>query len=336
MFKITAYGVRENEVAYFRKLNIFNYDLNLIPENLTQSNIGTAKGSDGILLRANNDGSEPVLRQLKDWGIKYVFTRTVGYDHIDLEAAAKLGIIVARVPAYSPYAVADLAMNLGITLVRRTAIATSRAALADFKIETDLFGREIHDLTIGIIGTGKIGLAEAKLYKGLGAKVVGYDVFESDVAKGILTFVSQDELLKMSDIVSLHVPHFPNKNDHFFNDQVISKMKKGAILVNTSRAEITDQSAIIQAIKSGHLGGFGADVVLREKEIFGHQFDENHILKDEEVTELLDLYPKVLLTPHIGSYTEEALTDMINISYQNFNDVLIKGTTVNQVALTSA
>lgn len=334
MFKITAYGVRENEIDYFYKLNIFDYDLNLISENLTQSNIDTAKGSDGVLLRANNDGSEPVLRQLKSWGIKYVFTRTVGYNHIDIQAAARLGITVARVPSYSPYAVADLAMNLGITLARRTAIATSRAALADFKVKSDLFGREIHDLTIGIIGTGKIGLAEAKLYKGLGAKVVGYDIFESDAAKEILDFVSQDELLAISDIVSLHVPHLPNKNDHFFNEKLISKMKQGAILINTSRAEITDQSAIISAIKSGQIGGFGADVVLHEKAIFGHQFDENHILKDKEVAELLDLYPKVLLTPHIGSYTEEALTDMISISYQNFNDMLVSGTTNNEVVLT--
>lgn len=334
MFKITAYGVRENEVDYFHKLNIFDYDLNLINENLTQLNIETAKGSDGVLLRANNDGSDIVLRQLKNWGIKYVFTRTVGYDHIDLDAAAELGITVARVPSYSPYAVADLAMNLGITLVRRTAIATSRTALADFKIEPDLFGREIHDLTIGIIGTGKIGLAEATLYKGLGAKIVGYDIFQSDAAKEVLSFVSQDELLEISDIVSLHVPHFPNKNDHFFGGKLINKMKKGAILINTSRAEITDQAAIIKAIKSEQLGGFGADVVLHEKEIFGQHFDKDNILKDEEVIELIDLYPKVLLTPHIGSYTEEALTDMINISYQNFNDVLIKGKTLNEVVLT--
>ena len=315
MFKITAYGVRQNEIDYFKKLNIFDYELNLITDNLKKSNIITAKGSDGVLLRANNDGSEPILRQLREWGIKYVFTRTVGYDHIDLKAAEALGITVARVPSYSPYAVADLAMNLGITLVRRTAIATSRAALADFKVEPDLFGREIHDLTIGIMGTGRIGLAEAKLYKGMGAKIVGYDIHESDAAKSVLKFVSQKELLAMSDVVSLHVPHFPGKNDHFFDDKLIDQMKRGAILINTSRAEITDQSAIITAIKTGQLGGFGADVILHEKDIFGQQFDDNHLLNDEEVASLLDLYPKVLLTPHIGSYTEEALTDMITVSY---------------------
>lgn len=238
-------------------------------------------------------------------------------------------------PSYSPYAVADLAMNLGITLVRRTAIATSRAALADFKVEPDLFGREIHDLTIGIMGTGHIGLAEAKLYKGMGARVIGYDIYHSDAAESVLEFVSQEELLAMSDVVSLHIPHFPGKNDHFFGSKLIGQMKRGAILINTSRAEITDQSAIITAIKTGQLGGFGADVILREKEIFGQQFDDNHLLNDKEVMALLDLYPKVLLTPHIGSYTEEALTDMINISYQNFNDMLIKGSTTNAVVTMS-
>ncbi len=334
MFRITAYGVRKNEIDYFKKLNIFDYELNLITDNLKKSNIITAKGSDGVLLRANNDGSEPILRQLRAWGIKYVFTRTVGYDHIDLKAAQTLGITVARVPSYSPYAVADLAMNLGITLMRRTAIATSRAAVADFKVEPDLFGREIHDLTVGIIGTGRIGLAEAKLYKGMGAKIIGYDIYESDTAKSILKFVSQEELLSMSDVVSLHVPHFPGKNDHFFDTKLINQMKRGAILINTSRAEITDQLAIITAIKTGQLGGFGADVILHEKEIFGQQFDDSHLLNDKEVTSLIDLYPKVLLTPHIGSYTEEALTDMINTSYQNFNDMLVKGSTTNDVVTT--
>lgn len=331
MFKITVYGVRKNEVEYFHKFNIYDYDLNLVADSLTRENIDTAKGSDGVLLRANNDGSEPVLQQLRAWGIKYVFTRTVGYEHIDLNAAAMLGITVARVPAYSPFAVADLAMNLGITLTRKTAIATSRTALANFKVAPEMFGREIHDLTVGIIGTGRIGLAEANLYKGMGAKVVGYDIYESDAANNVLNFMPQDELLAVADIVSLHVPHFPGKNDQFFDRTLINKMKKGAILINTSRAEITNQSDIIKAVQTGQLGGFGADVILREKDTFGKQFADSRHLQDQEVEALLDLYPKVLLTPHIGSYTEEALTDMIKISYQNFNEMMIVGATANEV-----
>lgn len=331
MFKIVAYGVRENEVDYFKKLNKYDYDLQLEPELLTHENIATAKGADGVLLRANCKADAQNLAKLNEWGIKYVFTRTVGFNHIDLEAAAKFDMKVARVPAYSPYAVAELAMTLGMMLFRHTALATSHTKQGDFTVSTATFSGEVHSSTIGIIGTGRIGATEAQLYQGMGAKVLGYDPYPSDFAKKYVEFVDQDELLAKSNIVSVHVPYFPGQNDNLINADFLGKMQKSAVLVNTARTELADYSAIISAIKEEEIAGFASDVLPDEAEVLGHDFKGN--ITNELTRELVDLYPKVILTPHIGSYTSPALTDMIAVSYENFHQVLETGKTDNDVKL---
>ncbi|MCV3296429.1 NAD(P)-dependent oxidoreductase [Oenococcus kitaharae] len=327
-FKIAAYGVRENEIQSFNDLNKYHYDLKLIAANLTHDNVQTAEGCDAVLLRGNSVGDAQNLDQLKAYGVKYVFTRTVGYNHVDLKAAEKNGQIVAYVPGYSPFSVSELAFSLGLTLQRHIALATSRTAAGDFKIKPDEFATEIHDLTVGIIGTGRIGLDEALLWKGVNARVLGYDLYPSEAGKELLEYVDEDQILAQSDIISLHVPYFPNSNHHYFNRDYVAKMKTGAILVNTARAEITDVSAILDAVASGKIQGFATDVIENEGSIFGKNFN-GQPTGDSEADRALKLYPKVLITPHMGSYTQEALHDMISISYENFNDVLTTGTSKN-------
>lgn len=329
-FKIAAYGVRENEIEYFNKLNKYDYELTLLSDNLTHENVSTAQGHDAVLIRANNVADEQNLNQLAEYGIKYVFTRTVAFSHIDLDAAKANNQVVAYVPSYSPYAVGELAFSLALMQQRHLAMATNNSAKGKFKVLPDMFATELHDLTVGILGTGRIGRAEAKLWHGVGAKVLGYDVYESEEAKTFLDYVSEDDLLAQSDIVSLHVPHFPGKNDSYFNAEYINKMKDGSILVNTARAEITDQDAILAGIESGKLNGFATDVISQERMYFGKDF-QGISTKNNTVDKMISLYPRVIVTPHVGSYTEEALTDMISISFDNFNDVLTTGTSVNIV-----
>lgn len=331
MFKIVVYGVRENEVPYFKKLNKYNYDLKLESELLTHDNIETAKGEDAVLLRANCKADATNLSKLNDWGIKYIFTRTVGYNHIDLKAAAKYDMKVARVPAYSPYAVAELAMTLGMMLFRHTTLATNMTNSGDFRVTTSMFSREIHSGTVGIIGTGRIGATEAQLYYGMGTKVLGYDPYPSDFARKYVTFVSRNELLAQSDIVSIHTPYFPGENDKMINDDFLSKMKKNAILVNTARTQLADYPAIIAALKENRIAGFATDVLPDEAAVLGHNFNGN--ITDTLAKQLQELYPKVLVTPHIGSYTSPALTDMISVSYENFHQALKLGHTDNDVKL---
>ncbi|WP_461225886.1 NAD(P)-dependent oxidoreductase [Lacticaseibacillus suihuaensis] len=331
MFKIVAYGVRENEVPYFKQLNKYNYELKLVPEFLTHDNVETAKGADGVMLRANCVADAENLAKFNAWGIKYVMTRTVGFNHIDLNAIKQYGMKCARVPAYSPYAVAELAQTLGMMLYRHTALATSNTFNGSFAVDPATFSREVHSSTVGIVGAGKIGATEASLYHGMGSTVLAYDPYPSDYARQFVTFVEEDELLAKADIVSIHTPYFPGVNDNLVDATFIAKMKDGAMLVNTARGELVDYAAVLAALKSGKLGGFATDVFKHEAKLMGHQFDD--ALPDPELEALRQLYPKVLITPHIGSYTEPALHDMIAVSYDNFDEAQRTGHTKNDIKL---
>ncbi|WP_086349043.1 2-hydroxyacid dehydrogenase [Candidatus Enterococcus clewellii] len=333
MFKIACYGVRPNEVAFFNQLNIYNYELTLIEGLLTHDNIDTAQGHDAVLLRGNCVADSQNIDKFKEYGIKYVFTRTVGFNHIDLEAAAKYEMRVTRVPSYSPNAIAELSLTLAMMLLRHTAYTTMRTSYKNFIVNEEMFSKEVRNCTVGIIGTGKIGLTEASLFKGLGAHVIGYDIYQPDAAKEVLTFKALDELLAESDIVSLHVPFIPGENDQMINAEFLAKMKPGAILINTARGELQDNEAILNALESNHLAGFGTDVFANEKDLFFKAFQPWQALPDGTVQRLIDLYPRVLVTPHIGSNTDEALSNMITTSFENFNDILTTGTSVNELEL---
>ena len=323
--KVVCYGVRPNEVPFFEKLNKYNFELKLVEELLNHDNIDTAEGMDAVILRGNCVADRTNIEKMNEYGIKYVFTRTVGFNHIDLQAAADYNMSVARVPGYSPNAIAELSLTLAMSLLRHVAHTVNKT-----------FSKEIRNCKVGIIGTGKIGLTEAKLFKGLGADVYGFDVFQSEEAKHVVKFVEMDDLLERCDIVSLHVPYFPGKNDKMVNAEFISKMKDGAILINTARGELQDNAAILEAIKSGKLDGFGTDVFANEAEFFFKNFENGDDISDQVVRELVDLYPKVLVTPHVGSNTDEALSNMIEISYDNLNDMLTKGSTANAIELPKA
>ena len=335
-FKVVCYGVRPNEVEFFHKYNKYNYDLKLVEALTTHENITECEGADAVLLRGNCVADRQNLEKLKGYGIKYVFTRTVGFNHIDLQAAADLGLIVARVPGYSPNAIAELSLTLGMMLLRHTAAATSATAAGDFVVSPTYFSKEIRNCTVGIIGTGRIGFTEAKMFKGLGAKVLGYDVYEYDACREVLDYVTLDELLAQSDIVSLHVPYFPGQNDKMANAEFFSKMKDGAIFLNTARGELQDNEAILAALKSGKLDGYGTDVFANETAFFFKKLGSAAEISDPTVRELVQMYPKVLVTPHIGSNTDEALANMIEYSMDNFNEILTTGTTKNLVALPEA
>lgn len=331
--KIACYGVRPNEVPSFEKYNKYGYDLVLIEELLTHDNIETAKGCDAVMLRGNCVADRQNLEKLKEYGIDLVFTRTVGFNHIDLNVTKELGQRVARVPAYSPNSVAELSVTLAMMLLRHTAHTVNKTSNYDFRVDPIMFSKEIRNCKVGIIGTGKIGLTEAKLFKGLGADVLGYDIYQSEDAKKVLKFVELEELLNESDIVSIHVPYIKGQNDKMINDDFISKMKDGAILINTARGEVQDNEAILRALKSNKLDGFGTDVFANETAFFFKKFNSGDEISDKLVRELVDMYPRVLVTPHVGSNTDEALKNMIEITLDNFNDILTTGETVNEVGI---
>lgn len=322
MIKLVCYGVRETEVPYFHKLNEdFGYELTLVEKNLNHDNVEEAIGAEAIMVRGNCKADRQNLELLKRKGLKYVLTRTVGFDHVDLEAAKDLGLKVARVPGYSPNAIGELAISLSMMLLRHTAYTTNRTSNKNFLVDGFMFSKEIRNCTVGILGAGRIGLTAAKLFKGLGAKVVAYDVFQSDAAKEIVEFMPLDEVLKVADVISVHMPYIKGQNYHIINEDFLGKMKDGAILVNTARGELQDIEAIVKALESGKLGGFGTDVLEGESTVFFKDL-KGEKLENEAYEKLVNLYPKALVTPHMGSYTDEALRNMIEISYENLKDYL--------------
>ncbi|MBS4761129.1 lactate dehydrogenase [Carnobacteriaceae bacterium zg-ZUI252] len=333
MVKVVCYGVRPNEVPFFEKLNKYNFELKLVEALLNDENVVEAEGMDAVIVRGNCKATRQNLEKFAQYGIKNVHTRAVGFNNIDLQAAADLGITVARVPGYSPNAIAELSLTLAMSLLRHVQYSADRTSKYDFRVTPTMFSKEIRNCKVGIIGTGKIGITEAQLFKGLGATVYGYDVFQSDFAKSVVTFLSLDELLATCDIVSLHVPYFPGQNDKMVNAEFLSKMKDGAIFINTARGELQDNEAILEALKSGKLEGYGTDVFADETRFFFKSFENGNDIPDQTVRELVDLYPRVLVTPHVGSNTDEALSNMIEFSFDNLHNVLTTGTCDNLVAL---
>lgn len=327
--KLICYGVRKVEEEFFKKLNTYGYELTLVEELLNDNNIDLIEGHKGVMLRANCPANEKNLNIMKEYGVEYLLTRTVGYNHIDLNKAKELGFKMARVPKYSPNAISELVVTFAMNLVRKGAYMFQRSREKNFLVDEYMFSPEIRNLKVGVIGTGKIGYTTAKLFKGLGSEILAYDVYENESAKEILTYVSLDELLEKSDIITLHCPYIKGENDNLINESFIEKAKDGVVIINTARGELQDVKAIIKGIESGKIGGFGTDVFSNEKEFFFKDMSGKEI--DSDVEKLISLYPRALVTPHIGSYTDEALTNMIEVSYENLKELMEKGTCENQL-----
>lgn len=327
--KLICFGVRKVEEEFFIKLNKFGYELTLVEALLNDDNIHLIKDHEAVMLRANCPANRKNLEIIKNYGVEYLLTRTVGYNHIDLDAAKEMGFKMARVPTYSPNAIAELAITFAMNLVRKGTYMINRSREKNFVVDEHMFSREIRNLTVGVVGTGKIGLTAARLFKGLGAKILAYDVYPNENAKDILEYVSMDDLIKNSDIITLHCPYIKGQNDNLINDELISKAKDDVILINTARGELQDVKAILRGLETGKVGGYATDVFSNEKDFFFKDMKDKEI--DSTIQKLLDLYPKVLITPHIGSYTDEALTNMIEISYENLDEFIKKGNCENQL-----
>lgn len=319
--EIICFGVRDYEVPFFQDLGKkYNYNLKLETPFLTNENFELALNNECVMVRGNCFLNRDSITKLNQSGMKFLLTRTVGYNHIDLEACKDLGVEVAYVPGYSPNAIAELAVSLAMMLLRNTAYMVNLSRQRDFRVDSQMFSREIRNCTVGIIGCGKIGFTAATLFKGLGANVIAYDVYQSDAAKEVVTFVELDELIKNSDVISLHMPHIKGVNDHLVNAEFINKMKPNSIVVNTARGELVDLEAVVSALENNKLAGAGIDVVENEKELFFQKFEGEISNKLHE--RVVQLYPKLLVTPHVGSSTDEALINMIEISLQNMDEYL--------------
>jgi D-lactate dehydrogenase len=260
-----------------------------------------------------------VIRALAEKGIKIIALRCAGFNNVDLEAAKKYGIKVCRVPAYSPEAVAEHALAMILTLNRKTHKAYNRVREQNFSLN-GLLGFNLHGKIAGVIGTGNIGKAFCRIMKGLGCEVLGYDLAEDQELKNIgVAYRPREEVLKQSDIISLHCP-LTEETHHLINRDTIVQMKKGVMLINTSRGKLIHTADVIEALKTGQIGYLGIDVYEQEEKLFFKDLSEN-IIDDDTIQRLMS-FPNVLVTAHQAFFTAEALNEIALTTFENIRQLL--------------
>jgi D-lactate dehydrogenase len=282
------------------------FNLTYHPIALSLETAPLAAGHGAVCVFVNDLLTAAVLETLAQGGTKAILLRCAGFNNVDLVAAEKLGLFVARVSAYSPEAVAEFAIALILTLNRRTHRAYNRVREGNFSLD-GLLGFTMHGKTVGVVGTGKIGLATARILKGFGCRLLAYDPYVVEEFKAVGEYVTLEELLREADVVTLHCP-LVEATRHVINAETLGKMKDRAMLVNTSRGGLIDTPAVVAALKSGKLGALAIDVYEQENNLF--YCDHSAEIIDDDIFQRLMTFPNVLVTGHQAFFTEEALTQI--------------------------
>ena len=265
----------------------------------------------------NDDLSAPVLQQLAAGGTRLIALRSAGYNHVDLQAAQQLGLSVVRVPAYSPFAIAEHAVALILALNRRIHRAFNRTREGDFSLH-GLIGFDLHGKTVGIIGTGQIGAAFARIMAGFGCQLLAHDPYpDSDLQALGVRYLPLDEVLQQAQIISLHCPLTPDTR-HLINQQSLARLQPGSMLINTGRGALVDTPALIDALKDGQLGYLGLDVYEEEAALFFE--DQSDLPLQDDVLARLLTFPNVIITAHQAFLTREALSAIAETTLSNIAD----------------
>lgn len=296
---------------------------------LNAATAASASGARSVCVFVNDRVDRACLKLLVELGVRHVALRCAGFNNVDLVAARELGLAVTRVPAYSPHAVAEHTLALLLALNRKVHRAYNRVRELNFSLN-GLVGFDLHGKTAGVVGTGKIGRLTAGILRGFGMNVLAYDPFPSPdwACDAGVTYTDFNALLASSDVVTLHLPLTPQSH-HLISAASIARMRPGAVLVNTSRGKLVDTTAVIEALKSGQLGGVALDVYEEEEGIF-FEDHSGEVLQDDELSRLLT-FPNVLITAHQAFLTREALGEIArvtttNIHRQEAGEAFLEGT----------
>jgi D-lactate dehydrogenase len=314
--KIAFFDTHKFEKSIFEKTNgTFGHEITFFEPQLNSKTAVLAKGFPCVCSFVNDKLDETALTILKTGGCKVIALRSAGFNHVNLQAAEKLGLTTVRVPEYSPFAVAEHAVTLLLALNRKIHRSYQRVRELNFSLD-GLVGMDLHGKTVGVIGTGRIGSIFAKIMRGFGCEVLLYDLYPNgSFAKEIgACFVSLDELYKKSHIVSLHVPLKPETR-YLINKESLGKMRKGVFLINTGRGGLVNTKDLIQSLKSGHLAGAGLDVYEEEENLFFQDHSEE-VLQDDVLARLLT-FPNVIITSHQAFLTAEALENIAQTTLLN-------------------
>ena len=305
------------------------HQLHFLEPHLNADTAKLAEGFDVVCAFVNDNAGAPVLRQLHAQGTRLLALRSAGFNHVDLDEAARLGLTVVRVPAYSPHAVAEHAMALVLALNRKLVRANSRVHEGNFLLD-GLLGFDLNGKTVGVVGTGAIGRVFARIAQGFGCQVIAHDPFPD--AALALDFVPLDDLFRRADVISLHCPLMPATR-HLISTTAIAHMKRGVMLINTSRGGLVDTRAVIVGLKSGHIGYLGLDVYEEESDLFFE--DKSGAALQDDVFARLLTFPNVLITGHQAFFTATALDNIARTTLDNVT-AFERGQPVNEVKRTTA
>ena len=324
VLKIAFFSAKDYDRIFFSELasdvgeGAYNCDIKYFNARMTPETAGLAQGFDAVCLFVNDECPRAAVEKLHECGVKLILLRSAGFNNVDLQACKECGIKVARVPAYSPYAVAEHAMTLALTANRRMHKAVIKVKDNNFAL-SGLLGVDLHNKVAGIMGTGKIGQCMASICKGFGMTVIGWDAYpnQSLVDQGLLTYVDKDELLEKADLISLHAPLImgPGGTYHMIDAEAIAKMKDTAILVNTARGGLIDTEALIEALKQGKFHAVGLDVYEGEEANVYTDHSDDYLVND--ITARLQMFPNVVLTSHQAFFTREALQAIASVTLEN-------------------
>ncbi len=298
---------------------VHGFTLSFLESRLTDETVSLANGYDAVCVFVNDRLDEGVLAALLSSGVRIIALRCAGFNNVDVAAAERLGISVARVPAYSPHAVAEHTVALLLCLNRKIHRAFARVREGNFSLD-GLVGFDLFGKTVGIIGTGKIGSIVARIMLGFGCKVLAFDLYPDDqlTQEAGVRYVPFEDLLAQSHILTLHLP-LSDSTVHLIDARVIAAMQPGAILLNTSRGGLVDTEALIEGLKRGHIGGAGLDVFEREAGVFFEDLS-NGIIQDDQLARLLT-FPNVLITGHQAFLTDTALRNIAETTLENLSAI---------------
>jgi D-lactate dehydrogenase len=314
--KVAVFSTKPYDRAYLDRANHAGHELHYLEPRLTPETAPLARQADAVCAFVNDDLGSVVLHRLREFGIRLIALRSAGFNHVDLQTAADLRLTVARVPAYSPFAVAEHALGLILTLNRKFHRAFNRVREGNFALD-GLVGFDLHGRTIGIVGTGKIGTVFARILSGFGCRLLAFDPYPSDECRDLgVGYVSLDELFASSDIISLHCPLTPETH-HLVNRTSLAMAKPGVMIINTSRGALVDTRAVIEALKSGRIGYLGLDVYEEEADLFFEDLSGT-VLQDDVFARLLT-FPNVLITSHQGFFTDDALQNIAATTIENIS-----------------
>lgn len=315
--KTAVYSSHGFEKSYLLNANNSKHELIFLDTQLNLQTVSLAEGCEAVALFVSDDASAPVLEKMIQLGVKFIVLRSAGFNNVNISRATELGIKVARVPDYSPYAVAEHTVALMLALNRKLIRANNRIMEHNFSLD-GLVGFDMNGRTVGIIGTGKIGCVVAKIINGLGSRILANDKIENDELKNKYDAVYTDceTLCRESDIITLHVPLTP-ETKYLIDSNCISKMKKGVMLINTGRGGLINTKEVIEALKTGQIGYLGLDVYEEESGLFFEDHSEN-ILQDDLIARLMT-FKNVLITSHQGFLTDTALKDIAETTVENLN-----------------